>query len=455
MARAQSRYVTDVPYIADFTAELSPDWLDLVATVGGFVSPRRGSEFAWCELGCGHGLATVINAAANAGAAFVGIDISRAHIASAKRLAARAGVKNASFHARDFAAAVGLNFPQFDYIVAHGVYAWIDAAAGDAFRRFIDRHLAPGGLVYVSYNAMPGWMSDAPFQHLVRSFAEAEPGDSNARFKTAAEKIMRLTAAGAPALRAGPIARDWARHSVERAPPYYAHEYLAPGWRPYYVDEVRSAMAAIGLSPVGSATLADNFDSLVLTAAARVALERIADPDLRELARDYFMAQRFRRDVFCRRPRMLTDAQRRKRLLSRQLALLSPPALVEYGMTTEAGRVDFDNPVARRLIAAFAGGPRSLADCAREGMDEQDVLANGLTLCCAGLLWPTVATPLETERLNAALFEMPGEKDRYGFRALSCGTALRLSRGVLEALHRGKPLKPEARLWRRFLRTSA
>jgi len=27
------RYVTDVPYIAGFTAEISPQWLDLVAVV--------------------------------------------------------------------------------------------------------------------------------------------------------------------------------------------------------------------------------------------------------------------------------------------------------------------------------------------------------------------------------------------------------------------------------------
>ena len=66
------------------------------------------------------------------------------------------------FHALDFAAATEVDLPKFQYIVAHGVYAWIDEAAAASLRRFVDRHLAPGGLVYVSYNAMPGWAAKLP-----------------------------------------------------------------------------------------------------------------------------------------------------------------------------------------------------------------------------------------------------------------------------------------------------
>ena len=67
------RYVTDVPYIAGFTAELAPEWLDLVATICGFAAPRRDAGFAWCELGCGPGMAPIIFAATHPEGEFHGV----------------------------------------------------------------------------------------------------------------------------------------------------------------------------------------------------------------------------------------------------------------------------------------------------------------------------------------------------------------------------------------------
>jgi len=78
------RYVTDVPYIAGFTAELAPEWLDLVATVCGFAAPRRDAGFTWCELGCGPGMAPIIFAATHPEGVFHGIDAMPDHIARAR-----------------------------------------------------------------------------------------------------------------------------------------------------------------------------------------------------------------------------------------------------------------------------------------------------------------------------------------------------------------------------------
>jgi trans-aconitate methyltransferase len=450
---APIRYVTDVPYIVDFTPELSPDWLDLVATIGGFTAPRQHRRFAWCELGCGQGLTANIYAAANPEATFVGIDAMPEHIAAARALSAAAGTSNLTFHALDFETAICLDLPPLQYIVAHGVYAWIDAAAAASLRRFVKRHLAPGGLVYVSYNAMPGWAADAPFQHLVGALAASHSGDSNSRFASAAEAVRRLTAAGAPALRASPIASDWDRYATSRAPAYFAHEYLAPAWRALYVDEVRAEMASIGLVPVGSATLVENFDKLVLRQAAREALRAIEDNDLRELARDYFLSQTFRRDVFALSPRPLSQAEQRERLLASPFALLRPASLTAFTIQTEAGRVDFDNAVARRLVALLADGPRRLADCLADGDAGKDVVANALILCCARVLWPATETPASTNQLNEALLAAAvGQGSELTYHALPCGTALRFSRRFLLDLGAGRPVAPDAEPWAAYLR---
>ena len=178
-------YVADLPYLRDFKPMLAPAWLDHVALVCGVEPPARDS-FAWCDLGCGQGVTAVILAATHPHGTFDGIDAMPMHIEHARRLAAEAGIGSARFHLADFAAAADLALPAFDYIVAHGVYSWVDEPSRAALRGFVDRHLKPGGLVYVSYNAMPGWARDLPFQRLARELAGTFAGDSAARFAAAA-----------------------------------------------------------------------------------------------------------------------------------------------------------------------------------------------------------------------------------------------------------------------------
>jgi trans-aconitate methyltransferase len=448
------RYVTDVPYIASFSSELAPAFLDFVATLSGFMPPRRvpGEAFAYCELGCGQGMASIVFAATHPSGTFHGIDAMPEHIARGSRIAERAGIGNLIFHAMDFAAAHDLDLPKFQYIVAHGVYAWIDAAAKASMRRFIDRHLAPGGLVYVSYNAMPGWAVDMPFQHLIYTLATAEAGNSIEKFEAASLKLQELRETGAASLMASTIAAEMETLKTRAARAYFAHEYLAPEWRPLYVDEVRRDMAEIGLSPVGSASLQDNFDSFVLRKAAREALAEIEDPDLRELARDYFMNQRFRRDVYARDPRGLADDERRERLLDMHFALMRPEAMVKFATGTEAGELKFDNPVARRLVAMLALGPRRLGGCV-EGDTIQDVIANTMALCCAKILAPVAAHLASVERLNAVLLDTPDAETETALRVLPYGTAMRFDRNLLKALRDGSPTSPEVLPWVDFLKS--
>jgi len=445
------RYVTDVPYIAAFTTELAPEWLDLVATICGFAAPDRKNGFTWCELGCGPGMAPVIFAATHPEGVFHGVDAMPDHIARGQEIAHKAGIGNLTFHALDFEKARGLDLPQFDYIVAHGVYAWIDETAAASMRRFIARHLKPGGLVYVSYNAMPGWAGDGPFQHLLYALAQGGGGDSIARFAGAADLAEGLRKAGAPALAASITAVGFNEERAKRPEAYFAHEYLAPAWRPRYVDEVRREMAEIGLAPVGSATLRDNFDSFVLRAKAREALEAITDPDQRELARDYFMFQRFRRDVYGLNLRTIDDEERRQRLFGTTFALMRPASLIEFKMATEAGDLAFDNPVARGLVAKLAEGPRRLSDCLDPGADAQDLLANALSLCCAGSVRPVASRAVAVDRLNTVLLEALDAETESTFRVMPRGTALRFDGQILVALRDGKPLPDSIAPWVEFL----
>src|SRR3984893_4970007 len=77
----------------------------------------RGSSLAGVDSGGGQGVPAEILAATNRCGVFHGIDAMPMHIDHARRLAAAAAIPNLLLHAVDFAAASGLELPQFDYIV--------------------------------------------------------------------------------------------------------------------------------------------------------------------------------------------------------------------------------------------------------------------------------------------------------------------------------------------------
>jgi SAM-dependent methyltransferase len=445
---SSSSYVTDVGYPAVFIAGLAPDWLDLTALISGFAAPTRNDGFAFCDLGCGRGLTAAVLAATHRDGAFHAVDLMPEHIAYARRLVERAGIGNLTLHEMDFAGAARLDLPHFQYIVAHGVYSWTDAQAREDLRRFVDRHLAPGGLVYLSYNAMPGWAADLPFRQLVATFARRAPGDSIERFAAAEAALRRLSAAGMPALRISPMFMRALAKQRRRLPvSYFAHEYL-PAWQPFYVTEVRAELATIGLRPVGSATLADNFDSFVLRAAQRDALAEIDDDDLRELVRDCMLMTRFRRDVFCRDAAPINEDEQRRNILHRRFALVLPESVATYSMKTQAGSVRFDNPLARHVVAALAHGPQPLRSL---GHPASDLVMNALALASAGIIYPVNKRDTAVSALNSVLVEFDSEVIPLPFRALPSGTALELEPALHRSLRKRGRLPRRLRAWPDFL----
>src|SRR5260370_30142075 len=166
--------------------------------------------------------------------------------------------------------------------------------------------------------ALPCGMSPGarPFQHLARGFAADRPGASAARSAAAAATAQRLADSGAPSLASSYILRELRERPADYRPGYLVHEFMHAGWQPLYVTELRRDLKEIGLAPVGSALLAENFDRWVLGPRARAAVSSIADPDRRELVRDFCIDQRFRCDVFSRDAAPLDEAEQRRRLLT-------------------------------------------------------------------------------------------------------------------------------------------
>jgi hypothetical protein len=238
------------------------------------------------------------------------------------------------------------------------------------------------------------------------------------------------------------IVKELQERPEDYPPAYLVHEFMPAAWQPLYVTEVRRDMATIGLEPVGSATLSENFDWMVLDETARQTLGAITHPDARELMRDYYLDQRFRCDVFARGNRQLGLGERAGRLHSSTFVLARPAPAIRYVTTTPAGSFAYDSPAARAIIAALAAGqPAGTGD-----------LTTLLTLCAAGDIMPAGPGHASVADLNRALCGRVGGPEEIRWLALPCGTAVEVDPGLLQALCDGRPLD-DGRFpgWREFL----
>jgi methyltransferase-like protein len=71
---------------------------------------------------------------------------------------------------------LGPDLGPFDYIIAHGVYSWVDAPARDKLLVICRAHLARHGVAYVSYNVYPGWHVHDMFRSMMTYQARGVQG---------------------------------------------------------------------------------------------------------------------------------------------------------------------------------------------------------------------------------------------------------------------------------------
>ncbi|WP_265655634.1 class I SAM-dependent methyltransferase [Verminephrobacter aporrectodeae] len=293
-------YINELTFTDRFHRELSPAWLNYVAMLNGIPSRDFRQPFTYLDLGCGFAQSTIVNAAAFPNAEFHACDFNLAHIEAAREHAARMGVGNVVFHATRFDELLEQDLPAFDFILMHGIYSWVDAAVRDTLQRIVARHLRDGGLVYLSYNCLPGWSVEAPLRKLMLEISQATPGDMVARVQGALRTTRHIGNPSFRYFRDNPVAVEAVEAFSKDPVNYLAHEFFNGTWKVHYSVDVADDMANAGLRYVGSATLADNHPMLVMDRQAVESIAALPNQRLRHLAEDFAVNRRFRRDVFMR-----------------------------------------------------------------------------------------------------------------------------------------------------------
>lgn len=370
MANWSAGYVVDVEYTHGFYQELTPSLLGFLSLLQGVQAPDLGSSsLAYCELGCGQGFSANILAAANPHIQFHANDFNPGHIVGAQSLAQAGGLQNVHFYDDSFAEFLNRSdLPDFDFITLHGIYSWISPENRKTIIEFLRRKLKPGGIVYISYNCMPGWASMMPLRRLLVEHATARgtslaPQSRVATFLDLADKLGTLDT------------RFFATHpklatKIERlrgqSQNYILHEYFNQECHPFYFTDLAQELAEAKLTWVGPANALDTLEEINLTAEQRKFLAGIEDVALRQMTRDHIVDQQFRRDIFIKGPVRLSSYQTRERWLDTRFALTMKGSKIPREIRGMRVAIKLQNGIYNPLIASLDQGPRTLRDVMAE-----------------------------------------------------------------------------------------
>jgi SAM-dependent methyltransferase len=281
-------------------AQTHPDRLATVGALHGLRTPDPATARV-LEIGCGAGGNVIAMAVSTPGVTAVGVDLAATAIEEGRRAIEAVGITNAELRQGDISDLRGGQLGEFDFIVAHGVYAWIPEPVRDHLLEAIHSHLAADGLAFVSYNANPG----GHMRRALREMGLWNAGDAQGPVAVAdrAQELYRFVWEN----RAG--TKDWwggllesQLDSLAHGPTHrLVHDELGEFWAPAWFSDVVRRAAAAGLAYVGDADLATMLPDRIPHAVA-VDLEEFVGGDRleREQLIDILRCAFFRMSVLCR-----------------------------------------------------------------------------------------------------------------------------------------------------------
>jgi len=399
-------YVVDVDYTHGFYRELAPSLLSFVTALRRVQAVDTDRPFTYYELGCGNGHTAALLAAANPHGRFIGVDFNPAHVAYARKLAQDTGVENATFLERSFGELNELDTADAEIIGLHGVYSWVSEENRRHIVEFIRRRLKTGGIVYVSYNCLPGFAQAAPLQRLFVEHAGVDEGELPDRVRRSVQFATLLAGAGAEYFRSSPQAKKLLDRVAGEDLRYVAHEFYGANWSPFFHADVVRELAGAGLAYAGSAALIDNFDQLVLKPDLRPFVADAADRVFAETVRDYAVNRTFRRDVYTRDAPPAGPAEAAAMLGRTRFALARPRALCRLKQRTPAGEVSLEEPSYAPVLDALARAPLTLDELAQApecaSLDREGLRQAVLGMAAFGNILPALPAAGEGARRTAA-----------------------------------------------------
>jgi SAM-dependent methyltransferase len=347
-----SGYVADIGYTYGYYLELNPQRVKLAFLNAGLVAPEFGTA---CELGFGQGLSANMHAAASV-CSWHGTDFNPAQAGFAQELAASSG---ASAHLFDeaFAEFAQRDMPEFDYIGLHGIWSWISDENRAVIVDFIRKKLKVGGVLYISYNTLPGWGSFAPMRHLMTEHAQIIGADGVgivSRIDGALDFTEKLLATNPSFARANPLVAGRISKIKEQNRHYLAHEYFNRDWHPMHFATMAKWLEPAKLTYACSAHYLDYVESVNLTPEQQAFLKDIHDPMFKQTVLDFMVNQQFRKEYWVKGARRLTPLEQTQGLREQRLVMTAHRPDVVLKVTGALGEATLTEKVYAPVLDLMA-----------------------------------------------------------------------------------------------------
>ena len=281
----------------------TPATLEAYAALVGISAPNPKTARV-LELGATYGGNIISQALFNPDATFVGIELSQEQVEKGNEVIANAGLTNVSLVQSDIAS-IGSEIGTFDYIIAHGVYSWVDDGVKDALLRLIDEHLAEDGIAYISYNTYPGWHTMDEVRQLMM-FSNRDKAQFNHKEKVLHGKTIG-SIVGSQILKYDNLKERnskflGALRSVMQKDEYYVgHDHLEPNNDPVYFYQFNDHLGAHNLAYLCDADLTlsmvRSFDADIADTLDKLALN---DHVAQEQYLDFMLDTTFRKSIICK-----------------------------------------------------------------------------------------------------------------------------------------------------------
>lgn len=281
----------------------TPATLEAYAALVGVSAPNPKTARV-LELGATYGGNIISQALFNPDATFVGIELSQEQVEKGNEIIANAGLTNISLIQSDIAS-IGSEIGTFDYIIAHGVYSWVDDSIKEALLRLIDEHLAEDGIAYVSYNTYPGWHTMDEVRQLMM-FSNRDKAQFNHKEKVLHGKTIG-SIVGSQILKYDNLKERnskflGALRSVMQKDEYYVgHDHLEPNNDPVYFYQFNDHLGAHNLAYLCDADLTlsmvRSFDADIADTLDKLALN---DHVAQEQYLDFMLDTTFRKSIICK-----------------------------------------------------------------------------------------------------------------------------------------------------------
>ena len=286
-----------IPYPSLPFRQTHPERLATLAILFG-LQPAPADRSRVLEIGCADGGNLIPMACNYPGSTFLGIDTAKEMVRAGCGQIAALGLANIRLIPMDVMDA-GPALGEFDYILAHGFYSWVPEPVRDKLLAAASALLAPQGVAYVSYNALPGCHIRRMFREMLL-FHVRETVAPDARIQADTELLACFTESPQEGGEFGSILKTEARFLLDQNPAVLFHDELAEIYHPVYVHEFLAHASRHGMRFLAES----NYHEMASLRYPRHVIERVkqwtaGDTVLRQLYADFLKCRTFRQTLLC------------------------------------------------------------------------------------------------------------------------------------------------------------